>query len=463
MEESWDCGDMLLDERDGNTYTTVQIGLQCWMAENLNIGFLINGGNDQTDNEQIEKYCYGNVASNCDIYGGLYQWNEAMQYSNTLNMQGICMEGWRLPTDSEWCTLEQEVDPIIACNTTEWRGIDGGTKLKQGGSSGFDALLAGYYSNNSGVYGSFHVLEIDGSFWSSSGSGAGAWFRTLSEGKNTVFRNNVNTTYGFSVRCLQEGTSINQPPSPPSNPKPENGSTNIPADTTLSWSCSDPDGDPLTYDVYFGMENSPGQVTTEQTETTFDPGILEYDTEYFWKIVAHDEQGNSTEGEVWSFTTDSLEVGDNFGGGILAYILQPGDPGFVEGETHGFIAAPFDQSNGTEWGCHGVSIPGADGITLGTGHQNTVDIVAGCSTAGIAARVCYNLELNGYDDWFLPSKDELNKLYQNKFIIGGFTTDFYWSSSEASYNDAWSNYFINGFQNYHVKHNDLSVRAIRAF
>ncbi len=195
------CDNPLIDARDGQTYETVQIGEQCWMAENINIGTMINGSNNQIDDEEIEKYCYNNSTSNCDTLGGLYQWNEMMQYTTTQGVQGICMEGWHLPTDAEWCILEQEVDPAISCSATGYRGVDGGTKLKQGGNSGFEALLAG----TSGYNGFFNLGSF-ANFWSSSAyiGTDYALLRHLSVSLATVYRDNTDSNYGFSVRCLQD-------------------------------------------------------------------------------------------------------------------------------------------------------------------------------------------------------------------------------------------------------------------
>jgi hypothetical protein len=156
-------------------------------------------------------------------------------------------------------------------------------------------------------------------------------------------------------------------------------------------------------------------------------------------------------------------VGQSYQGGKIAYVLAPGDPGYIEGEFLGLIAAPGDQSAGSPWGCYGTAITGADGTALGTGNQNTIEIMAGCAEAGIAARICGDLVLNGYSDWYLPSIEELNKLYLNKALIGGFVNTAYWSSSETTPNNAWLLNFFTGAQISIAKYNGNYVRAIRAF
>jgi uncharacterized protein (TIGR02145 family) len=107
-------------------------------------------------------------------------------------------------------------------------------------------------------------------------------------------------------------STLNYPPEPPSSPIPVDGAENQSIEVDISWTCTDPEGDPMTYDIYFGTEAIPPLVATGHTETTYDPGTLEINTEYFWKIVSHDNANHTTEGIVWSFTTRQWQCGDPF-------------------------------------------------------------------------------------------------------------------------------------------------------
>ena len=309
---SFTCGDPVTDPRDGQTYNTVIIGDQCWMAESLNIGTMISGSSNMANNGEIEKYCYDNSTANCDEYGVLYQWNEMMQYTTTPGVQGVCPTGWHLPTDTEWFTMEHELDPTITPNSTEWRGVDGGGKLKETGtthwnspntgatnSSGFTALAVGTRLSTGG----FGDIGKRSNFWTSSEYGSLKWMRKLYYTTAMIGRYGDSPSNGLSIRCLKD--FLNQPPGQPSSPIPENGAEYQSIEVDISWTCTDPEGDPLSYDIYFGTETTPPLVNTGQTETTYDPGTLENNTEYFWKIVAQDDHNNTTEGPVWNFNTGS--------------------------------------------------------------------------------------------------------------------------------------------------------------
>ena len=157
----------------------------------------------------------------------------------------------------------------------------------------------------------------------------------------------------------------------------------------------------------------------------------------------------------------TLKIGMDYKGGKIAYLLTPSDPGYDANVQHGIIAAVSDLPGEVAWGCNDKFLAGRSSI--GAGSQNTIDIASGCSVAGNAATLCSNLSQGGYDDWYLPSKDELNKLFLQMKVIGGFREVCYWSSTETGKYNACSQIFDNGFQTANDKSTTFSVRPIRSF
>ena len=179
---------------------TVTIGSQVWMQNNLNEGTKISGSTNQSNNSTDEKWCYDDIESNCTTYGGLYQWDEMMQYVTTEAAQGLCPVGFHLPTDAEFKTMEIYLGmTALQANSTGFRGTDQGTKIKTGGSTGFNWLPGG--ANPGGYYdiGSYGYLwtstQIDATY---------AWLRDFDTLSPQIERVGfVGKQSGLSVRCIQ--------------------------------------------------------------------------------------------------------------------------------------------------------------------------------------------------------------------------------------------------------------------
>jgi uncharacterized protein (TIGR02145 family) len=198
---------------DGKFYHTIQIFSQCWMVENLDAGTMIPGSQMQSDNGVIEKYCYANNINNCNEKGGLYIWDELMQY-NTQNIQGICPEGWHVPDDEEWKILEGVADSQFGIGHSTWnntffRGTDVGKNLKStsGWSSngngtdlyGFAAVAPGYWWQN----GFFENTNF-GIYWTSTLSNESLpLYRGLRMDMSSMARMTYDGVVAQSVRCLK--------------------------------------------------------------------------------------------------------------------------------------------------------------------------------------------------------------------------------------------------------------------
>ena len=185
----------------GKDYNTVLIGDQCWLKENLNIGAMVNGGGNQSNDGVVEKYCYNNDPANCTSYGGLYQWGEAMQYVTTEGTQGICPDGWHMPKEAEVQTLLT----YIGNNGNALKREDQGSGAGQGtNTSGFAALLQGgraYYGGDflaMGDWGSFYIGKNG-----SCGFNCVYTFQVYATDNTISFGQGTMPSWGMAVRCLQ--------------------------------------------------------------------------------------------------------------------------------------------------------------------------------------------------------------------------------------------------------------------
>ncbi|MDQ1265024.1 MAG: hypothetical protein QG635_174 [Bacteroidota bacterium] len=206
LNAQWKPGDDLTDTRDGKTYKTVIIGAQVWMAENLNIGTVINStkqGSEMRNNQIIEKYCWDNTVGNCDgaggkmKRGGFYEWEEALQHwtgSPQIPIQGLCPQGWHIPNIREWNDLFEKLGGTDACIS----------KLQAGGSSGFNAHMTGYRCTMTGGFRpSAMSEEYRTYFWTSDEvDGTNANLVELGPSSLQVFY--FYKSLGLCIRCLYD-------------------------------------------------------------------------------------------------------------------------------------------------------------------------------------------------------------------------------------------------------------------
>jgi len=185
------CGQPLTDVRDNQIYPTVKIGSQCWMASNLDYGMTVLSSAYQTDNCLAEKFCYSDLASNCTTYGGLYQWDELMQYEATQGVQGFCPPGWHVPAENEWNILFSYYQSNAFA----------GKSLQDPFINGFNAFRSGVlYLKTSWSFMGFATI-----FWSSNAWGP---LMALSHGMNSInFSVSLypaSRANAFPVRCLKD-------------------------------------------------------------------------------------------------------------------------------------------------------------------------------------------------------------------------------------------------------------------
>jgi uncharacterized protein (TIGR02145 family) len=187
--------DTIVTDIEGNIYPIVKIGKQIWMAENLKVI-------KDPEGTPIDSYCYDDNTVFENKYGRLYTWDVAMNGSVIEMAQGICPDGWHIPSDEEWKTLEMYLGMTEEEANMEniWRGEGIGTSLIKGGSSGYEARLCGRRSS----IGSYMLIDQFEYVWTSTEYGDYAWRRCLNKADSRVGRwNTFPKTYGFSVRCIK--------------------------------------------------------------------------------------------------------------------------------------------------------------------------------------------------------------------------------------------------------------------
>ena len=221
--------------------------------------------------------------------------------------------------------------------------------------------------------------------------------------------------------------------------------------------------------------SNPGAITgTVSQEGSGDITVtgLTTGTGYTFTVTATNTIGTSAPSAVSSSVVPaSLQVGDFYQGGVVFHLFVPGETGYVSGQTHGLIAAVADQSSGIQWYNGIYDTTGATATAIGTGSANTDAIISvqGDTQSDYAAGLARAYTGGGYTDWFLPSKDELYKMYINKSTLeavsgfNAFITTYYWSSTEKDSYKASMQLFSNGHQTDFSKSYPSNVRAVRAF
>ena len=217
--------------------------------------------------------------------------------------------------------------------------------------------------------------------------------------------------------------------------------------------------------------SNPGNITGTVTQAgsgSITVTGLTNGTAYTFTVTASNASGTgSASAASNSVTPVSFAIGQSYGGGLIGYILGPSDRGYSASVVHGIIVATTDQSTGIQWYNGSYIETGATNSDIGYGNENTNTIISRQGTSGsYAAKLCADLVLNGYDDWYLPSMYELMKLIDNKASIGNISGN-YWSSSDITGNYgyyAWyGNFESTGSQTGNFKNTSYRVRAVRSF
>lgn len=433
---------------DGNTYNTITIGDQQWIAENLRVtnfrnGDPINSGLDSMQWVNSTQGAYTYYEKNetyLSQYGNLYNWYAASDW------RGLCPEGWTVPDESHWAELTETIDPeawgnrnILGTTLKDQRQVNtplGGDfdteehprwdehdKRYGTNNYGFSALPAGTFT----VKASYANLGKYAYFWSADEASENyAPARVMLHSHAGTSTGNYPKRAGLSVRCIKE----------------ENGVI-----------------DPQEYELTISIE---GQGTTTPAV-----GTHSYDENTEVNLTASPDDG--WEFEKWVIDgVDVMEVStqvtmDNDITAV-AHFEEVDDNGLPTVDFNGttLYIQPNDYETRMQWGADGVET-GATSTTDGQGNTQTiVNKILGNKGILYAALYCDTLTLAGYEDWYLPALNEMDAIYQDKDVLGGFEYNNYWTSTENGAFFAHRQYFTNGYQDPDaMKINNSGVRCVR--
>lgn len=451
---------------DNNYYNIVTIGDQIWTKENLKVAHynegtvipVVSDGSTWAGLSTGAMSYYNNDASGYgNTYGALYNW---------FPVEGgnLCPTGWHVPSDGEWKTLEMFLGMSQAeADATSWRGSDQGDQMKEAGTShwlsgnngtntsGFLALPSGYRNN----LGDFGAVGDYGNFWTSTQHEVTteAVSRALKHEMSGVMRGFDSKKVGLAIRCLKNSkasvitsalTSFTDTTASLGGTVLEDGGEQV-TKRGICWSTS-------PNPTIWGDKILDGTGTGAFASTL---GGLTPATLYYARAYAINAIDTAYGNEI-SFTTAVTAIGKWYQGGYVFYIDGTGQ--------NGLVAADIDQSIEQGWGCEGI-FAGANQVEVGSGVQNTVDILNADNGTTLTAYICDILDLNGYSDWFLPSKNELGLMYTNLAVeaLGGFFPLDYWSSTELNADSAFRVDFSSGTALPWEKYHAVRVRAVRAF
>ncbi|MCP4090430.1 MAG: hypothetical protein GY746_11665, partial [Gammaproteobacteria bacterium] len=324
------CGNPITDARDGNTYNTVLIGTQCWMAENLAyLPSVSPSGTGSASSPYYYVYGYqgtdvsaAKATSNYNTYGVLYNWPAAMNGATSSDsvpsgVQGICPTGWYLPSDEEWKMLDGEVDSQYGYPDPEWdgllwRGSDAGGNLKETGTthwnspntgatntSGFTALPGGYREYTGALYN----LDIVSIYWSATDDNSGNAYDHSFYSNNAGSRRALaHKGHGYSVRCLRDSIPPCSPQPTQANAGPD--SLNIVGDSIVLMANTPVDGQGL-----WTIHSGTGGVIadTANPSSTFS-GLAATTYQLIWTIST--ACGSSSDTVIISFVSQGTACGN---------------------------------------------------------------------------------------------------------------------------------------------------------